>query len=80
MFSEIKLLNSLLVAYSIETCKRGWRQPDDYDQKYLNCSVSDPVLQVEQAVYLENGRPIEYSRSRNRFDTKGYSLLDVKNI
>lgn len=55
-------------------------RPDDYDQKYLNCSVSDPVLQVEQAVYLENGRPIEYSRSRNRFDTKGYSLLDVKNI
>ncbi|MCC3169044.1 GntR family transcriptional regulator [Streptococcus sanguinis] len=55
-------------------------RPDDYDQEYLNCSASDPVLQVEQVVYLENGRPIEYSRSRNRFDTKGYSLLDVKNI
>ncbi|QLB50456.1 GntR family transcriptional regulator [Streptococcus sanguinis] len=55
-------------------------RPNDYDQKYLNCSSSDPVLQVEQVVYLENGRPIEYSRSRNRFDTKGYSLLDVKNI
>lgn len=53
---------------------------DNYDQEYLNCSVSDPVLQVEQVVYLENGRPIEYSRSRNRYNTKGYSLLDVKNI
>lgn len=53
-------------------------RPDNYDQQYLNCSASDPVLQVEQVVYLGNGRPIEYSRIRNRFDTKGYSLLDVK--
>lgn len=53
-------------------------RPDNYDQQYLNCSASDPVLQVEQVVYLGIGRPIEYSRIRNRFDTKGYSLLDVK--
>lgn len=53
-------------------------RPDNYDRQYLNCSASDPVLQVEQVVYLGNGRPIEYSRIRNRFDTKGYSLLDVK--
>lgn len=53
---------------------------DAFDQQYLDCSEYDPVLQVEQVVYLENGRPIEYSRSRNRYDTKGYSLLDVKNI
>lgn len=55
-------------------------RPDEFDQNYLNCSEADPVLQVEQTVYLENGRPIEYSRSRNRYDIKGYSLLDVKNI
>ena len=52
---------------------------DHYDQKYLNCEPGDPILQVEQVVYLENGRPIEYSRSRNRYDARGYSLLDVKN-
>lgn len=51
---------------------------DEYDQKYLNCAIDDPVLEVEQVVYLENGRPIEYSRSRNRYDQRGYSLLDVK--
>lgn len=55
-------------------------KPDEYDKTYLACKKTDPVLQVEQVVYLENGRPIEYSKSRNRFDTRGYSLLDVKNI
>lgn len=55
-------------------------KPDHYDKDYLACKDDDPILQVEQVVYLENGRPIEYSRSRNRFDTRGYSLLDVKNI
>ncbi|OHO36582.1 GntR family transcriptional regulator [Streptococcus sp. HMSC034E12] len=55
-------------------------KPDEYDKMYLDCQNADPLLQVEQVVYLENGRPIEYSRSRNRFDTRGYSLLDVKNI
>ncbi|EHJ51933.1 GntR family transcriptional regulator [Streptococcus macacae] len=55
-------------------------KPDNYDIDYLNCQENDPILQVEQVVYLENGRPIEYSWSRNRYDTRGYSLLDVKNI
>lgn len=50
------------------------------DDDILLTSVYGPVLQVERVVYLENGRAIEYSRSRNRFDTRGYSLLDVKNI
>mgnify|MGYP000243844724 FL=1 len=55
-------------------------KPDEYDKMYLDCQNADPLLQVEQVVYLETGRPIEYSKSRNRFDTRGYSLLDVKNI
>lgn len=53
---------------------------DTYDQEYLNCGVNDPVLEVEQVVYLKNGRPLEYSRSRNRYDQRGYSVLDVKGI
>ncbi|MGC6768765.1 GntR family transcriptional regulator [Enterococcus sp. LJL128] len=52
----------------------------EYDQKYLDCAVDDPVLEVEQVVYLKNGQPIEYSRSRNRYDQRGYSVLDVKGI
>lgn len=53
-------------------------QADTYDQEYLACLPTDPVLEVQQVIYLENGRPIEYSRSRNRYDVRGYSLLDVK--
>lgn len=50
---------------------------DTYDQTYLNCATDDPVLEVEQVVYLKDGQPIEYSRSRNRYDQRGYSILNV---
>lgn len=50
---------------------------DIYDQEYLHCDINDPVLEVEQIIYLKSGRPLEYSRSRNRYDTRGYSILDV---
>ncbi|ETY72971.1 GntR family transcriptional regulator [Lactiplantibacillus fabifermentans] len=43
-------------------------QPDDYDQKYLACAVTDPILQVKQTVYLDDQQPFEYSRTRHRFD------------
>lgn len=52
---------------------------DAYDQKYLDCGVNDPVLINEQIVYNETGQPIDYSRSRNRYDIRGYSVLDVIN-
>ncbi len=52
---------------------------DEYDQQYLDCAPTDPVLEVEQVVYLDNGQPIEYSRSRNRYNRRGYTFLDVKN-
>ncbi|MGG5341827.1 GntR family transcriptional regulator [Enterococcus sp. AZ192] len=50
---------------------------DEYDQNYLNCKIDDPVLEVQQVVYLKNGRPIEFSCSRNRYDQRGYSILNV---
>ena len=49
-----------------------------YDQQYLNCLSDDPVLEIEQIVYQKNGAPIEYSRSRNRYDMRAYSYLDVQ--
>lgn len=51
---------------------------DHYDQEYLNCDATDPVLEVEQVVYLSDGRPLEYSRSRNRYDQRSYSVLNVE--
>lgn len=50
---------------------------DNFDIDYLNCQETDPILEVEQVIYLKDGQPIEYSRSRNRFDQRSYSILDV---
>lgn len=49
-----------------------------YDQEYLGCAVDDPVLEVEQVVHLEDGTPIEYSRSRNRYDKRSYTVVDLQ--
>lgn len=50
---------------------------NELDIRYLNCEERTPVLEVEQVVYLNNGTPFEYSRSRNRFDTRSYTITDV---
>lgn len=41
---------------------------DRYDQDFLACESSDPVLEVEQVVSLRDGRPFEYSQLRYRYD------------
>lgn len=50
---------------------------EEYDKKYLGCDDSDPILEVQQVIYLKDGTPIEFSKSRNRYDTRSYSILDV---
>ncbi|MBC8829849.1 UTRA domain-containing protein, partial [Escherichia coli] len=45
-------------------------------QEYLACGEHDPVLEVEQVVYLKDGRPVEYSRSRHRYDTRSFIMVD----
>lgn len=50
----------------------------DYDQKFLNCTISDPILEVEQVAYLENGLPFELSNTRYRYD-KGDIITVGKN-
>lgn len=49
------------------------------DQKYLHCHDDDPVLEIQQIIYQKDGQPIEFSRSRNRYDMRAYSFLDVQN-
>lgn len=43
-------------------------KPDAYDIKYLDCAKDTPVLEIEQVVTLDNGKPFEYSQSRFRYD------------
>lgn len=49
-------------------------KPDERDKKWLDCLSDDPVLEVEQVVYLDNGTPFEYSRSRHRYDKGGIAI------
>ncbi|WP_308557502.1 GntR family transcriptional regulator [uncultured Lactobacillus sp.] len=51
-------------------------KPNKYDVKYLDAKEDDPMLELEQIIWLSNGQPIEYSTSRNRYDTRDYVLLD----
>lgn len=50
----------------------------EFDQQYLQCKKTDPVLEIQQIIYLNNGQPLEFSCSRNRYDVRAYSYLDVK--
>ena len=51
--------------------------PSDVDIKHLDASENTPVLEVEQVVYLANGTPFEYSKSRSRFDMRSYTITDI---
>ncbi|MBU7567332.1 GntR family transcriptional regulator [Weissella hellenica] len=51
-------------------------KPNDLDQKHLNCKISDPILQIQQTVFLDDGKPFEYSYTRQRFDKGKFVILE----
>ena len=53
---------------------------DDWDQKYLQAKKDDPILELEQIVWLNNGQPVEYSTSRNRYDERNYVVLETNSF
>jgi len=53
-------------------------KPNELDQKYLNCKKDDPVLEVEQIVFLGSGQPFEYSFARHRYDKFVFTTLNIK--
>lgn len=55
-------------------------KPSNLDIKYLQCKSDDPVLEIEQVVYLDNGIPFEYSRSRHRYDKGGIVIANQFNM
>lgn len=42
--------------------------PNEEDRCYLNCKENEPVLEVTKVMFLEDGRPFEYSKVRHRYD------------
>ncbi|KRL59413.1 bacterial regulatory s, gntR family protein [Latilactobacillus fuchuensis DSM 14340 = JCM 11249] len=54
-------------------------QPNQMDQEYLKCAITEPVLQVEQTVFLQTGEPFEYSTTRHRFDKGSITTINMGN-
>lgn len=50
---------------------------DEYDIKYLKCDSNTPIFEVEEINFTLEGEPIEYTRSRNKYSTRGYAVRDV---
>ncbi|EOR28173.1 GntR family transcriptional regulator [Clostridium sartagoforme AAU1] len=50
----------------------------DIDKRYLNLCANDPILEVEQIAYLNNGRAFEYSISRHRYDKFQFTSFSVR--
>lgn len=51
---------------------------NDLDHEYLKLKDIEPVLEVEQVAYLDNGKPFEYSFSRHRYDLFTFSSYSVR--
>ena len=66
-------------ALSIELAKRYQGASGD-DLKYLEVEEGSPILELEQLVWLSNGKMIEYSTSRNPGNLRSYTALNVNNF
>lgn len=53
------------------------RLADDFDVTHLQATLGEPVLAVEQVIWLTTGENIEYSISHNLASWRGYTVLDI---
>lgn len=51
-------------------------KPNAEDKRWLSCDDTDPVLEVEQVVYLEDGTPLEYAHCHYRYDHGGIIMVN----
>ena len=51
-------------------------KPGELEQRHLQCEAADPLLEVEQVIYLEDGTPLEYARCRYRYDHGGIVIVN----
>ncbi len=51
-------------------------KPSALDMQHLVCEPTDPVLEVEQVIYLEDGTPLEYAHCHYRYDHGGIVIVN----
>lgn len=68
------------LGYRIASAQKTTRADvsNDMDHKYLNLKDIEPVLEVKQIAYLDNGIPFEYSISRHRYDLFEFNIFSVR--
>ena len=64
----LKMMGSYRVVRAIK--------PDALDQQHLSCEPGDPVLEVEQVIYLDDGTPLEYAHCHYRYDHGGIVIVN----
>lgn len=69
--------NSLQLTIGVATRRIRADKPSATDQAELNCTAADPILEIEQVVYLDDGVPFEFSRSRNRYDNGDILVVNM---
>ncbi|MCI1893569.1 MAG: GntR family transcriptional regulator [Lactobacillus sp.] len=54
-------------------------KPDQYNEQYLHSKPDEPILQVKQTVYLDDGQPFEMSIDQHPYSAHHtYTFIDVK--
>jgi GntR family transcriptional regulator len=51
---------------------------DDDDHKYLHLKDNEPVLEIEQVAYLDDGTPFEYSLARHHYDKFEMTMYSLR--
>ena len=64
----LKMMGSYRVVRAIK--------PDALDQQHLSCEPGDPMLEVEQVIYLDDGTPLEYAHCHYRYDHGGIVIVN----
>lgn len=68
------------LGYRIASAQKTTRAciSDEIDQRELKLKEFEPVLEIEQVAYLDNGVPFEYSFSRHRYDLFEFTSFSVR--
>ena len=68
------------LGYRIASAQKTTRADisNDEDHKYLGLKEIEPVLEIEQIAYLDNGVPFEYSLSRHRYDYFEFTTYSIR--
>jgi GntR family transcriptional regulator len=71
--------NELKLTITSSSKKIKADKPNKLDQEYLNLKPDEPVLEIEQIAYLQNGIIFEYSFSRHRYDKFEFVSFGLRN-